>query len=83
MSKAPKDGTQEPKAGAVVPDDEQAEPSANTEMVREKLKRLMADNPRFKEVKSSGKGFVFVGAKPLRNDTVENADQPKNPFEVK
>jgi hypothetical protein len=79
MSKEPKDGTQEPKAGAVVPDHEQAEPGANTETVREKLKRLIADNPRFKEVKSSGKGFVFVGAKPLRNDTVENADSPEKP----
>ena len=38
--------------------------TARLETARDIYMRLAAKNPRFKEVKNSGKGFVIVGAKP-------------------
>jgi guanosine-3',5'-bis(diphosphate) 3'-pyrophosphohydrolase len=37
---------------------------ASSESVRERIKRKISENPRFKEAEPSGQGFVIVGAKP-------------------
>ena len=42
----------------------QAAPSANTESVSDTARRNIANNPRFKEARLSGQGFVFGGMKP-------------------
>ena len=43
---------------------EQTAPTASNETVRDKFMRKASENPRFREVKNPGKGFVIVGAKP-------------------
>jgi hypothetical protein len=64
MSRKPKDTTPQPKPGAAAPDvpqpEQQAEPSAGNETVAGIVRREIANNPRFKEAKSS-KGYVFSG----------------------
>jgi hypothetical protein len=42
------------------------EPPPKLETQRERFTRLVSGNPRFKEVKPSGKAFIIVGAKPSR-----------------
>jgi hypothetical protein len=64
MSKQPKDATPQPKSGAAAPDasqpELQAEPGAGNETSADIVRRLIANNPRFVEVKSS-KGYVLSG----------------------
>jgi (p)ppGpp synthase/HD superfamily hydrolase len=38
--------------------------STSGESIRERTTRVISENPRFKEAKPSGQGFVIVGAKP-------------------
>jgi hypothetical protein len=66
-SKSPEDGRNssaqgkgESGAGNPAPDQ-----TASTETIRERLEKAISDNPRFKLMKPSGKGFVIGGAKPI------------------
>jgi hypothetical protein len=63
MSKKPKDLTPKPKPSASAPNSSEpkkkAEPSASKETAADIFRRLIATNPRFKEVKN--KGYVFLG----------------------
>lgn len=67
MSREPKD-TQQPESSAAASDasqpGKQSESGESNETVREIFIRFASGNPQFKEVKSSGKGFVIIGARP-------------------
>jgi hypothetical protein len=72
MSEEPEDTTQQPNSGAAAPNvsqpEKQSEPGASNETVREIFMRLASGNPRFKEVKLSGKGFIIIGARPQQSN---------------
>ena len=68
MSKEPNDMTQTAKfntdaQSSSKPHKETAQPASN-ETVADKFMKIASQNPRFKEVKNSEKGFMIVGAKP-------------------
>jgi hypothetical protein len=42
------------------------EQTASSAMTREQRMKKLSDNPRFKIMKPSGKGFVIGGAKPIK-----------------
>jgi hypothetical protein len=68
MSTEPKDTQEQPKSSAAAPKaskpEKQSESGASNETVHEIFMMFASGNPRFKEVKSSGKGFVIIGARP-------------------
>jgi hypothetical protein len=45
---------------------DQTEAPASTETIRERIEREISQNPRFKIVKPSGRGYVIGGAKPTK-----------------
>ncbi len=54
-----------PPRADVSPPPETTKPTASSEeTVAQKFKKLVAGNPRFVEVKNTGKGFIIVGAEP-------------------
>jgi hypothetical protein len=64
MSKAPKDTTAQPNSVAAAPNASQPEapsqPGAGNETVADRVRREIANNPRFKEAKNS-LGYIFSG----------------------
>jgi hypothetical protein len=64
MSKEPKDTAQKPTPPAAAPNvtqsEKQAEPSVSNETVADIVRRKIANNPRFKEVKNSN-GYMLFG----------------------
>jgi len=47
----------------------QKSPTASKETAHEAFTRITSGNPRFREVKNPGKGFVIVGARPPRKES--------------
>jgi hypothetical protein len=68
MSKEPKDTAQQSKSGGNKRRDSQpenqAEPTASKETVREKYMKTISENPKWSTAKPSGKGYVIGGARP-------------------
>lgn len=65
MSNAPKDKSKTNNSAQNTSEpNSRAEPTASSETVHDKFLKMAAKNPRFREVKNLGMGFMIVGAKP-------------------
>ncbi len=69
MSNKPNDMTQKSKSNTDAQSSserkELTEQATGKETAREAVTRLLSTDPRCREVKNSGQGFVIVGARPL------------------